>query len=123
MVRYSAGAGRGFVIENSDELKQNVQKATDDFTIRRKMKIVTRPRNKNSRSFFKVAKRPKSPDQSYSFKTKGFEESADSNGERFGSYNFVNALGKNVVVRYRAGRNGFQILNPDDVMPKAPHAY
>ena len=26
--------------------------------------------------------------------------------------------GKNVVVRYRAGREGFVILNPEDVLPK-----
>ena len=60
LVRYSAGANRGFVIENSKELSENVAKATNDFTIKRKMKIVTRRRRKNNtngskrgRSFFR----------------------------------------------------------------------
>ena len=103
------------------------------------MKIVTRRRRKNNtngskrgRSFFRdpISSRRQQnqlPKKSFSFKAKNaagsFEESADSNGERFGSYNFVNGEGKSVVVRYRAGRNGFQILNPDDVLPKPPQAY
>ena len=136
LVRYSAGANRGFVIENSKELNENVAKATNDFAIKRKMKIVTRRRknrnngSKRGRSFFRdpiSSQRNQLPKKSFSFKAKNaagsFEESADSNGERFGSYNFVNGQGKSVVVRYRAGRNGFQILNPDDVLPKPPQAY
>lgn len=138
LVRYSAGANRGFVIENSKELNENVAKATNDFAIKRKMKIVTRRRknrnngSKRGRSFFRdpISSQRNQivlPKKSFSFKAKNaagsFEESADSNGERFGSYNFVNGQGKSVVVRYRAGRNGFQILNPDDVLPKPPQAY
>ena len=50
------------------------------------------------------------------------EESADANGERYGSYSYINPDGDTVLVRYRAGRDGFVILNPDDVLPKAPVA-
>ena len=38
-------------------------------------------------------------------------------------YSFVDPNGNTVVVKYRAGRNGFEILNPDEVLPKAPQAY
>ena len=131
LVRYSAGANRGFVIENSEELKENVQKATNDFAIKRTMKIVRRRKNnvsKRGRSFFRERQTQNQlPKKSFSFKGKNaagiFEESADSNGERFGSYSFTNGQGKAVIVRYRAGRNGFQILNPDDVLPQPPQAY
>ena len=38
-------------------------------------------------------------------------------------FSFVDPNGNTVVVKYRAGRNGFEILNPDEVLPKAPQAY
>ena len=38
-------------------------------------------------------------------------------------YSYVDANGQNVVVRYKAGKDGFVILNPDDVLPKPPQAY
>ena len=44
LVRYSAGANRGFVIENSKELNENVAKATNDFAIKRKMISIFHPR-------------------------------------------------------------------------------
>merc|ERR1739846_302481 len=49
-----------------------------------------------------------------------FQEEADINGERTGSYSYTNPDGDQIEVRYRAGRNGFVILNPEDVLPKAP---
>ena len=36
---------------------------------------------------------------------------------------FTDPNGNTVVVKYRAGRNGFEILNPEEVLPKAPQAY
>ena len=38
-------------------------------------------------------------------------------------YSFTDPNGNTVVVKYRAGRNGFEILNPEEVLPKAPQAY
>ena len=38
-------------------------------------------------------------------------------------YSYIDANGQNVVVRYRAGKDGFVILNPDDILPKPPQAY
>ena len=38
-------------------------------------------------------------------------------------FSFVDPHGNTVVVKYRAGKNGFEILNPDEVLPKAPQAY
>merc|ERR1712106_379250 len=49
-----------------------------------------------------------------------FEEEADSAGERTGSYTYVNPSGDTIGVRYRAGRRGFVILNPDQVLPRSP---
>ncbi len=43
---------------------------------------------------------------------------ADSTGERSGSYSYVNPDGRKVVVRYRAGRGGFRVLNPEEVLPR-----
>ena len=44
---------------------------------------------------------------------------AEADGERSGSYAYVNPDGRRVVVRYRAGRKGFRLLNPEEVLPKA----
>ena len=49
------------------------------------------------------------------------QENSNKDGERFGSYSYVNPSGIKVLVKYRAGVNGFQILNPEDVLPKAPN--
>merc|ERR1712183_604660 len=49
-----------------------------------------------------------------------FEEEADRTGERTGSYSYQAPDGTMVKVRYTAGRNGFVILNPDEVLPQAP---
>ena len=49
-----------------------------------------------------------------------FQEEADVNGERTGSYSYTNPDGEEIEVRYRAGRDGFVILNPEDVLPQAP---
>ena len=63
-------------------------------------------------------------DASFSFSIKSDEhahqESSDENGERLGSYSYVSPSGETVIVKYRAGINGFEILNPEDVFPKAP---
>merc|ERR1712228_609915 len=66
-------------------------------------------------------------DLSYSFRVKSEnssrEENVDKDGERTGSYSYIDANGQTVEVRYRAGKDGFVILNPDDVLPKPPQAY
>ena len=49
-----------------------------------------------------------------------FEETADVAGERTGSYSYVNPEGDNILVKYTAGKNGFVILNPREVLPQAP---
>merc|ERR1712066_363151 len=49
-----------------------------------------------------------------------FEEEADRTGERTGSYSYMAPDGTLVKVRYTAGRDGFVILNPDEVLPQAP---
>ena len=49
-----------------------------------------------------------------------FEEEADRTGERTGSYSYQAPDGTLVKVRYTAGRDGFVILNPDEVLPQAP---
>ena len=63
-------------------------------------------------------------DQSFMFNAIGedheFEESADIAGERTGSYSYVNPEGDSIVVKYTAGKNGFVILNPREVLPQAP---
>ena len=48
------------------------------------------------------------------------QEASDANGERYGSYNTIGQSGEIITVKYRAGVNGFEILNPEDVLPKAP---
>merc|ERR1711963_1345486 len=49
-----------------------------------------------------------------------FEEEADRTGERTGSYSYMAPDGTLVKVRYTAGRDGFVILNPDEVLPQFP---
>merc|ERR1712008_74591 len=48
-----------------------------------------------------------------------FEEESDRTGERTGSYSYQAPDGTLVKVRYTAGRDGFVILNPDEVLPQA----
>lgn len=45
-------------------------------------------------------------------------ESADAENERVGSYTYLTPEGDRVTVRYSAGRNGFVILNPEEVLPQ-----
>jgi len=218
LVKYSAGPDQGFVVENEQELKGSVEKATSEAAKkvkRRRMKVVKRPRIKpeplpsyetapSQNSYQaphpgiatayvapakqRVVKRPRikpeplpsyetapsqnsyqtphpgipsayvapakqntyqdvevdllptsvtdvdynnheenAADLSYSFNVQSenssYEENQDQEGERTGSYSYIDANGQNVVVRYRAGKDGFVILNPDDILPKPPQAY
>ena len=60
--------------------------------------------------------------RSFSFQTKGedqeFTEQSDNEGERIGSYSYISPEGDKITVRYSAGRNGFVILNPEEVLPQ-----
>ena len=47
-----------------------------------------------------------------------FQETADVTGERAGSYSFLTPDGQMLEVRYTAGKNGFVILNPEEVLPQ-----
>merc|ERR1712115_544330 len=49
-----------------------------------------------------------------------FMETADAAGERTGSYSYVNPDGENILVKYSAGKDGFVILNPREVLPQGP---
>ena len=56
---------------------------------------------------------PEGQDFEFSFKAEdgsSRHEKADENGERVGSYSYVDSNGEVVVVNYRAGVNGFEIL-------------
>jgi len=63
-------------------------------------------------------------DRSFMFNAVGddheFMETADAAGERTGSYSYVIPEGGNFLVKYSAGKNGFVILNPREVLPQAP---
>merc|ERR1712141_789694 len=63
-------------------------------------------------------------DSSFMFNAVGddheFMETADPAGERTGSYSYVNPDGKNILVKYSAGKDGFVILNPREVLPQGP---
>merc|ERR1712106_1004403 len=65
-------------------------------------------------------------DRSFMFNAVGddheFMETADVAGERTGSYSYANPEGDNILVKYSAGKDGFVILNPRDVLPQAPVA-
>ena len=60
--------------------------------------------------------------RSFSFQTESedqqFSEQADSEGERIGSYSYLSPEGDKITVRYSAGKNGFVILNPEEVLPQ-----
>merc|ERR1711862_575737 len=45
-------------------------------------------------------------------------ESADAENERVGSYTYLTPEGDRITVRYSAGKNGFVILNPEEVLPQ-----
>merc|ERR1711881_261236 len=63
-------------------------------------------------------------DASFMFNAVGddheFMETADAAGERTGSYSYVIPEGGNFRVKYSAGKNGFVILIPREVLPQAP---
>merc|ERR1711936_379898 len=173
LVRYTAGADTGFVIENSDELAASVRDATNAGAEAAVARAVAAPlpvASTNAASDSVVISVPDTlygapaeplpsyqeeitvPDTLYgapaeelpSYQEKAaaaappqmvmdasfnfavdeeehkFEEEADRTGERTGSYSYQAPDGTMVKVRYTAGRNGFVILNPDEVLPQAP---
>jgi len=172
LVRYTAGADTGFVIENSDELAASVREATDAGAEAAAARAVAAPLpiGSSAASDSVVISVPDSlygapaaeslpsyqeeitvpdtlygapaeplpayqeeaaaapaqmvMDASFNFavdeEEHKFEEEADRTGERTGSYSYQAPDGTLVKVRYTAGRDGFVILNPDEVLPQAP---
>jgi len=170
LVRYTAGADTGFVIENSDELAASVRQATNAGAEAAAARAVAAPLPLASASDSVVItvpdslygapaaeslpsyqeeitapetlygapaaeplpsyqEEPAAPpqmvmDASFNFavdeEEHKFEEEADRTGERTGSYSYQAPDGTLVKVRYTAGRDGFVILNPEEVLPQAP---
>merc|ERR1712066_119614 len=175
LVRYTAGADTGFVIENSDELAASVREATnaglrlrlpelcllrshclllptssasDSLVISVPDSLYGAPPPAESlpsyqeeivppdtlygapaESLPSYEEQPAAApqmvmDASFNFAVDEdehqFEEEADRTGERTGSYSYMAPDGTLVKVRYTAGRDGFVILNPDEVLPQAP---
>merc|ERR1711863_8418 len=151
LVRYTAGADTGFVIENSDELTASVRDATNAGAEAAAARAVAAPlpvASTNAASDSVVISVPDTlygapaaeplpsyeeepaaqpqmvMDASFNFSVDEeehkFEEEADRTGERTGSYSYQAPDGTLVKVRYTAGRDGFVILNPDEVLPRAP---
>ena len=135
VVKYRAGSKTGFVIDNFAEVQQ---RTNPEFKAKRKMKVVKKPRKKpavqinNDLSNYspRFEKRPEpleNSDASFAFKVESqdlsHEEKSNAEGERTGSYSYTDPTGRLITVKYRAGKNGFVILNPKDVLPKPPQAY
>merc|ERR1711874_892062 len=175
LVRYTAGADTGFVIENSEELAASVREATnagaeaaaaravlvaplpiassaaasDSVVITVPDSLYGAPAAESLPSYQEEITVPETlygapaseplpsyqeeqaaapaqmvMDASFNFavdeEEHKFEEEADRTGERTGSYSYQAPDGTMVKVRYTAGRNGFVILNPDEVLPQAP---
>ena len=175
LVRYTAGADIGFVIENSDELAASVRQATnagaeaaaaravaaaplpiassaaasDSVVISVPDSLYGAPSAESLPSYQEEITVPETlygapaseplpsyqeepaaapaqmvMDASFNFavdeEEHKFEEEADRTGERTGSYSYQAPDGTLVKVRYTAGRDGFVILNPDEVLPQAP---
>merc|ERR1712066_1180290 len=175
LVRYTAGADTGFVIENSDELAASVRQATDagaeaaaaravaaaplpiassaaasdSVVITVPDSLYGAPAAESLPSYHEEITVPETlygapaseplpsyqeepaaapaqmvMDASFNFAVDEeghkFEEEADRTGERTGSYSYKAPDGTMVKVRYTAGRDGFVILNPDKVLPRAP---
>merc|ERR1712165_82582 len=175
LVRYTAGADTGFVIENSEELAASVREATnagaeaaaaravlvaeplplastssasDSVVISVPDSLYGAPPAESLPSYQEeivapntlygapaeslpsYEERPAAPqpqmvmDASSNFSVDEtehqFKEEADRRGERTGSYSYMAPDGTLVKVRYTAGRDGFVILNPDEVLPRAP---
>merc|ERR1719197_52383 len=70
----------------------------------------------------KTSQQSSAASRSFSFETEGedqqFSEESDSEGERIGSYSYISPEGDKITVRYSAGKNGFVILNPEEVLPQ-----
>merc|ERR1711971_1271466 len=171
LVRYTAGADTGFVIENSDELAASVREATDagaeaaaarasaaplpiassasdSVVISVPDSLYGAPAAESLPSYQEEITAPDTlygapaeelpsyqeeaaaappqmvMDASFNFavdeEEHKFEEEADRTGERTGSYSYQAPDGTLVKVRYTAGRDGFVILNPEEVLPQAP---
>merc|ERR1711981_1458066 len=116
VVRYKAGADTGFVIENQEELNSALLRAASEpFEAAEPLPSYEE----------EPAAQPQMVmDASFNFavdeEEHKFEEEADRTGERTGSYSYQAPDGTLVKVRYTAGRDGFVILNPDEVLPRAP---
>merc|ERR1712128_328842 len=145
-VVYEAGSGIGFVVKNQDDLNAAVRKATDDGAVAASRQSESSAASSYSASALplpgyeassrahnipttnqRAAAQPSSRalmDASFMFNAIGddheFMEAADVAGERTGSYSYVNPEGDTILVKYTAGKDGFVILNPMDVLPQAP---
>ena len=122
LVRYRAGPGIGFVVENADEVAAAIERSAGEVA----------PANVRvtpySGEAAEVEFRTPGVDASmalgknynygYEVSDKAVSQKADKDGEVSGSYSYIMEDGSNIVVRYTAGKDGFVVENLEDVMSK-----
>jgi len=130
VVKYSAGAEKGFVIENADQIEQNLLRIAnnnvdiadpDQYAASEETSITA----ESADIYFDLPTiDPKTWIQSRSYRFGfgqnggggGRQESADEDGTVTGSYETVDAQGQPLTVHYKAGSGiGFVILNQDQI--------
>merc|ERR1711892_607795 len=122
LVKYSAGADTGFVIDNMEELQAAVERSADEAAL-----VKAKPYTGETVEVEYVGPNvdPVSMVQDASYRygykvsDKAQNEEADASGNVKGSYSFKTADGQDFEVKYTAGVGGFVVEDLDELLAKA----
>merc|ERR1711902_397960 len=115
LVKYSAGAGTGFVIENKDDLAAALERSAAEAALVKAKPYTGEVVEVESSG-------PNTEDASYSFAYKGSDKAQQeesSAGDVKGSYSFKTEDGQEFVVKYTSGVGGFVVDNLEELLAQS----
>merc|ERR1712086_870115 len=122
LVKYSAGADTGFVIENMDDLAAALERSANEAALV-KAKPYTGETVEVNYVWPNVDAASMTQDSSYSYGYKGSDkaqnEESDASGNVKGSYSFKTADGQDFEVKYTSGLGGFVVENLEELLAKS----
>merc|ERR1719150_3533035 len=118
LVKYTAGAESGFVIQNMEELNAALERSAAE-----PVEVRATPHSGETAEIQYSGPQVRddmSLEQGYSYgytsQDLAASQQADSQGEVTGSYSYNLEDGREVEVRYTAGKDGFRVENLEDLM-------
>merc|ERR1712117_854108 len=114
LVKYSAGADTGFVIENKEDLAAALEKSAAEAAL-----VKAKPYTGETVEVEYTG--PNTEDSSYSYSYKGSDKAQQEQsaaGNVKGSYSFKTEDGQEFVVKYTSGVGGFVVDNLEELLAK-----